>query len=569
MIRGIVTGADALLTLLATMKGLIDMGVNGLDEYWVPEHVKEYLRRMGFLLPLDDMEPWIRSWDDWMGARGSFYDYRDADGMGRIYEVHRRSIHPAMRVCKEWGSLLLNEDVKVVSEDQGVTDWLSSFFSSTHFMSAAQATVVRAFGLGTGAWALWLDLGKRRVRIRHYDARMVIPLTWDEDGISECAFVTRAFYRGKAVDQLQMHLRGDVGPFSRERGPEGGASRAGGSLGDGSANESETYRIVTVFFDKDSNEVAPVGVSPLYDTGCPCPTFGIVKPAVTNTRVDMSPYGQSVFADAVDAVQAVDLTFDALINEIDLSKMRVFLSDVLFDRESDGKRSVTIPFGKQDCTVFRKVMSTEDTIQEFAPALRTTSQVEAFRTSLQMLGDLCGFGPNYFDLDDSRGYVKTATEVSSDNSALMRNVRRHENSLEGAISDISHALLHVSRGFGVAIPEEGGLRVQFDDSIVQDTAAEKAQDMAEVGVTMNAWEYRMKSNRLDLHRYPNQNKIQTSNRFMPHELAACLSEVWILFSLRPAGQPAEAEKRPVCGFPLPCRSLVLLALERGERIALR
>ena len=154
------------------------MATNGLDEYWVPEHVKDYLRKLGFVLPLDDMEPWIRSWDDWMSARGEFYDYRVKDGMGRVYEVHRRSIHPAMRTCKEWGSLLLNEDVKVVSEDQRVTDWLGSFFSSTNFMSAAQATVVRAFGLGTGAWALWLDFGKKKVRIRHYDARMVIPLTW-------------------------------------------------------------------------------------------------------------------------------------------------------------------------------------------------------------------------------------------------------------------------------------------------------------------------------------------------------------------------------------------------------
>ena len=85
------------------------MATNGLDEYWVPEHVKDYLRKMGFVLPLDDMEPWIRSWDDRMSARGDFYDYRDKDGMWRVYAVHRRSIHPAMRVCKEWGSLLLNE----------------------------------------------------------------------------------------------------------------------------------------------------------------------------------------------------------------------------------------------------------------------------------------------------------------------------------------------------------------------------------------------------------------------------------------------------------------------------
>lgn len=56
------------------------MGANDLDEYWVPEHVKDYLRKLGFVLPLDDMEPWIRSWDDWMSARGDFYDYRDYVG---------------------------------------------------------------------------------------------------------------------------------------------------------------------------------------------------------------------------------------------------------------------------------------------------------------------------------------------------------------------------------------------------------------------------------------------------------------------------------------------------------
>ena len=466
------------------------MSVNSLDEYWVPEHVKEYLRGLGFVLPLDDMEPWIRSWDDWMGARGDFYDYRDKDGLGRVYEVHRRSIHPAMRVCKEWGSLLLNEDVKVVCEDQKATEWIDGFFSTTGFMAQAQDTVVRAFGLGTGAWALWLDLDRKKVRIRHYDARMVIPLTWDEDGVTECAFVTRAFYRGKAVDQLQMHLKGGVG-FSAELSPSSPSTPSPECANGAFTVDSEgAYRIVTVFFDKDGNELSPMGIASEYDTGCPFPTFGIVKPAVTNTRVDMSPYGQSVFADAVDAVQAVDLTFDALINEVDVSKMRVFLSDVLFDREKTGDKAISIPFGKQDCTVFRKVMSTEDMVQEFAPALRTSSQVEAFRIALQMLGDLTGFGISYFDIEDSRGFIKTATEVSSDNSALMRNIRRHENALEGAITDIARAVMCVSRGFGESIPEEGSVRVQYDDSIIQDTAAEKAQDMAEVGITLAPWEYR-------------------------------------------------------------------------------
>ena len=33
------------------------MSLDSLDEYWVPEHVKDYLRRLGFVLPLDDMPP--------------------------------------------------------------------------------------------------------------------------------------------------------------------------------------------------------------------------------------------------------------------------------------------------------------------------------------------------------------------------------------------------------------------------------------------------------------------------------------------------------------------------------
>lgn len=62
--------------------------------------------------------------------------------------------------------------------------------------------------MGTGAWALWVDVGKRAVKVRYYDARMVVPLTWDDEGVTECAFVTRVFYRGRAVDQLQMHMSG-------------------------------------------------------------------------------------------------------------------------------------------------------------------------------------------------------------------------------------------------------------------------------------------------------------------------------------------------------------------------
>lgn len=183
-------------------------GIGG-EEYWVPECVRAYLRAAGYSArALEDMEPHVREWDRWMQAVGEFYDYRDTDGFGRVYQVHRRTIMPAMRVCREWGSLLLDEKTVVACESRECADWLASFFSSTNFWGRAQETVVRAFGLGTGAIAVWLDVGRRLVRVRHYDARMVVSLSWDSEGVRECAFVTRCFSRGALLDQLQMHVVG-------------------------------------------------------------------------------------------------------------------------------------------------------------------------------------------------------------------------------------------------------------------------------------------------------------------------------------------------------------------------
>lgn len=69
------------------------------DGYWVPECVRAYLRTAGYSTrALEDMEPHVREWDRWMRAAGEFYDYGDTDGFGRVYQVHRRTIMPAMPV---------------------------------------------------------------------------------------------------------------------------------------------------------------------------------------------------------------------------------------------------------------------------------------------------------------------------------------------------------------------------------------------------------------------------------------------------------------------------------------
>lgn len=63
----------------------------------MPECVRAYLRGAGYSTrALEDMEPHVREWDRWMRAVGKFYDYGDADGFEWVYQVHRRTIMPAM-----------------------------------------------------------------------------------------------------------------------------------------------------------------------------------------------------------------------------------------------------------------------------------------------------------------------------------------------------------------------------------------------------------------------------------------------------------------------------------------
>ena len=76
------------------------------------------------------MEPHVREWDRWMRAVGEFYDYRDTDGFGRVYQVHRRTIMPAMRVCREWGSLLLDEKTVVFRQPLVSQNSIRSFHTS-------------------------------------------------------------------------------------------------------------------------------------------------------------------------------------------------------------------------------------------------------------------------------------------------------------------------------------------------------------------------------------------------------------------------------------------------------
>ncbi len=430
------------------------------DTYSIPGCIRKYLKDNGFPFPYEYMSEYISMWERMYRSQGEFWDYDDTDQSGRKYKVHRRTIKPFKRVCREWSSLILGEGITIGTEDEECNEFLKTYLHEVGFMRNTQGLIQRAFGIGTAALSLQLDFDNGKIQIRRSLAKQIVPLSWDDDGVYEVALCSQCVIGGKCYDQLQMHILEDDG-----------------------------YHIKTIYFDDKGEQVTIDGVIDDYPTGSHNPWFAIIKPALDNDLVDMSPYGVSIYEDAVDALQSVDLAFDTMISEDDLGKMRVFLSDMMFEVDN----GTAIPFGKNDATLYRNVQDSDgNLIHEFAPALRTDAQAKIYRLSLQTMGDLCGFGLGYFDIDETGG-LKTATEVASDNSQLMRNLKNHENLLEVALQTIVRAICEAQNNIDESKKLEPGIvTVKFDDSIIVDTAAEKAQDLAEVGVTMNAWEFRVK-----------------------------------------------------------------------------
>lgn len=409
------------------------------------------------------MDSNIQDWYQWYTTSvDEFYKvpyvFKSGDTVKRSTRP-RYSLKPAKRVCREYASLILTEDTEISAEKPKANAWLQDYLAANSFWPSGQNLIERAFAIGTGGWVLDYDIRDdaqdSKVRIQRNDARMLKPLSWDVEGITECAIADRITHKGKPIERLALYVMDQ---------------------------ETGTYHI-KMHLIKENTEIAPesLGYISDFDTKSTRKPFGIVKPGIDNTLADFSPYGMSIFADAVDSIKAVDMAFDSLFQEVNLTQVKIFMSEELIDIDRENGKA--IPLTKADMQTFRMMdsQSVNKMIDIFSPNIRTEPLKQALNIALAELGEACGFGQNYFTLDKTGG-LKTATEVVADNGALMRNVKKHENVVRTAIQDVMGALLDAARiHCGAEIEEDfGAIDVKFDDSVITDTQTAKTQMLAEI-----------------------------------------------------------------------------------------
>ncbi len=402
-------------------------------------------------------EALLTLWRSWYrGEAEHFHRYRIYNGQKHVI-CRRAGLGMAKRVCEDWANLLLNERVRICAAGEREQAFLDRVLRENRFSVMGNRLQELKAALGTAAYVPRICDGQ--IRIDYLDAEGILPLSWENGEITDCAFAASLREDGHELLYLQIH------------------HRAGGS-----------YDIENRLFTAENGKLCPVdpaagglaGVAETVHTGRRTRPFVIDRMNIANNLLPDSPMGLSVFANAVDQLCGTDVAYDSYVNEFILGKKRIMVKPEA-TKDFDG-----VPLFDTDELAFYLLpedSGNESFIKEIDMSLRTEEHHQGLQDMLNLLSVQCGLGEQYYRFD--RGSVRTATEVISDSSSLYRSVRRHELLLEAALRELMQQLLRLGNDWcGEALDEETEIRIDFDDSIIEDTGSNFERDcrMLELGV---------------------------------------------------------------------------------------
>ena len=413
----------------------------------------------------DSIKTYIEQWYSWYrGNVRRFHQYYIHNGNKKIRQ-ERYTMNMAKEISEDWSDILWSEKCSISLKDEKEQDSFDDLIDELDLYVFINQCIEKSGALGTCAAvvsvydlkenedAMVLDISEAKTRVDLVDVDWIFPLSWDNKGISECAFGSVMYNDGKKYVVLSVHKKAKNG----------------------------NYHIYNHLFSETNGLISEVtseeGPMADFDTKSDKKWFSIFKPMLTNNIFSNSPFGIPHYANAIDNLKAVDICFDALKNEIKDGRRRTFVRADMFNYDEGQQRLV---FDPNDVTVYQlpKGATKDDLIQSDNDDLRTDKQIGTLNMELNLLGNKVGFGENHYHFDGTN--LSTATAVVSSNSKLFRRKKKLEIGYESAIYDLAQAVAYASSTFGSYDINTEDMVIQFDDSIIEDKGVESTRAMNEV-----------------------------------------------------------------------------------------
>ena len=412
------------------------------------------------------LQVYIDQWKSWYaGNVKDFHNYYIYNGKNKVW-IKRLTMNMAKEISEDWSDILWSEKCKISMADESSQEQFDELADNMDLYSLINQSIEKSGALGTETTVtsvydiiqnedgMYLDVSEAKTRVDLVDIDWIYPLSWNNKGITECAFGSVEYSKGQKYIVLSVHKKDET---------------------------SGNYVIYNHLF-RDSNETltevtSQDGTVSVFDTKSDIPWFSVFKPLLTNNLFNNNPFGIPHYANAIDNMKAVDISFDEIKNELVNGRKRTFVrADML--NFNDGTQAMT--FDPNDTTVYQLPQNAtkDDMIQHDNDDLRTDKQIATLNMNLNILGNKVGFGENHYHFNGE--VLSTATAVVSSNSKLFRRKKKLEIGYESAIYDLVRAVCYASTVFGQYNINTEDMVIQFDDSIIEDKEAESNRAMREV-----------------------------------------------------------------------------------------
>ena len=390
----------------------------------------------------------VEKWADIYGGGGSWRYVRK----GGMCDGYRRvsSLGCAKALCMELAALCFSQQTDIRYNSLATQELVCKTLQDNGFWSCFPLFLEKVFALGSGVIKVYTDGGK--VKLDYLSADSFIPTQYDEKGV----------YGGIAISSSRSD---DTQYLLLEKHEK----------------KTDGYEITNCLFKKrdresqfretELSELYPALEPTIYAEGLEKPLFVYFRTA--SATPDGIPLGASVFADAIDTLESLDVVFDSLRREFVLGKKRIIVP-------VSALRSVYDKDGKE-----RRYFNTQDEVYEaFTPddreelkiydnsaQLRVNEHIEALEQLLDLLCMQVGLSSG--SLSYHTNTARTATEVISRNDKTHRTKTAHQQLIREGLIALMHNIVLLLAKLGKISPEAAAeeATVVFSDSVSRDNTA--------------------------------------------------------------------------------------------------
>ena len=362
----------------------------------------------------------------------------------------RKLLNTAKVICDEFSAMTFSEQVEITLDNEQYQEYINDTLNKTGFWNKFPEILSYAYAMGGCALKVYADNSK--LTIDYVQAEHFLPTGWTGERIDECIFRATSYKNGNYYTLMERHGINRDGYITVENSAF--KSSIKDSLG--------TRCAVTEMFPKLTDYV-------IYDN-IQIPMFCYFKPCVSNNIETDSPLGISIFANAVDTLEALDIAFDSFSREFVLGKKRIIVPAQCIRTVADpGTGEMHRYFDADDEAFIALKTEDKDALQitDNTTELRVEEHVSAINALLNILCFQIGLSAGTLSFDTVQG-VKTATEVISQDSKTARTIKSNKNIISEMLEQLIHSLIAIGTALKLIPVKEYTVTIGWQDNIVID-----------------------------------------------------------------------------------------------------